>query len=349
VLVLAWALGATALLGRPASLPYPPAPADGADVLLWADPLDPAPLGERTPLVMTHGFRADHQEGSLVPSGNPEFARLRTHPGYRRLFARYKPYLFSYRPWRSYPDLGGDLADLLHARFLAGAPAGRSLVLLGVSGGALPTRYAAADPRVSPHVAAILTLAGANRGSAASSVVSANARIKQRIGRLGWFLLKKARGDMPVGPCLRSLSSDNADGAISARLRDEAGLLTNPELRAFNEADPNLGKLICYFGRRRLLLRMRSRMFGIDNQLHRGILKKISRAWRTADPLVTEASALLPDLPVGARRVIRGVDHYRIATSRKVLAAVFEDLEVVARAARARRLHARRASSDPGA
>jgi hypothetical protein len=331
----------------PADLPFPPPPAGAQDYLLWADPLDPDPLAGRIALALVHGYRADDQDLPFAPSNNREFdtiRRLLRGPTLRR---RFKPYLFSYRPHRAYPEVAVDLAGEL--RGLLGPPdRGTRLVVVANSGGAIAARYACADARLAPRVAGIITLSGANRGAVAASLVPANRSLRHRVGWLRWKLLQSAVRDIRVTPGLRSLAYDDYDGSIGGVLRDTAGVATNPTLRDFNDQDPNLDRLITYFGYRRILLRRGRRLWGIENQVHRELLRSVHESWGSADPLVHRASALLLGRPVLRRREFPGVDHAELASAPAILEALSEDLLEVARADRGRLIQGQveRASED---
>jgi hypothetical protein len=105
----------------------------------------------------------------------------------------------------------------------------------------------------------------------------------------------------------------------------------NPELAAFNAADPNVAKVIAYQGRvGRFWTRGRG---GLEAEVRRRILGAFCRVWADADPLVDTASGLFVGAPLLGRRVLAGVEHGEIVRHPAALGLLTRDLGDLARAA----------------
>lgn len=317
-------LGLALGLGLAAAGGAAAAPAAATDHLLYPDPMDEAPLGDRIPVVLTPGYRADQAAEPFDPERNRDLDPIRHHPRYLEAMARCKFYLFQYRSWQAYPDLGAHLAEALVAQVLPEAPAATPVVFLGYSAGALACRYAAADPRLVPRTLAILTLAGAHRGAVTSSILRANAKVQPRIGWAMWKLFDHFRQGVPETPAELSLAYDNFDGSIDAFMLEQAGLRENPALRDFNQTDPNLGKIVAYMSRNRSLWRR-----SWNDEVRRRVVASFHPSWSTADPIVHFESGAFVGAPIAARRLFEDETHASLLSLPALHQALFDDLEAL--------------------
>lgn len=320
---------------RPSLKPYPPGGPE-ADV---------HPLKGRVAVVLVHGYGKPYVNFT-------GFAGAFTWTGFLNAWKKSLPegsgtedgpagpaklYHYVYRPVRPYPEMAAELADHLVDELLTGPDAARQLVLVAHSAGTLMSRYAAADPRISPKVAGIFTLAGIHHGSVQASLVTAyglEARPGMTPARLA--LLDELRGGLGLDPrvhspdpatripcaadatcaVLESIAFDNFDGSISDEDQQRYGMMVNTSLAEFNRDDALASRVYAYHGEitdlgmeapgRPLL----GRIFGRRNQepteeapqptqeeAERRLLEALNPAWSTADPLVTYGSGFYQGSP----------------------------------------------------
>lgn len=311
----AWVEGGDDLYLVPLQRPF------DEDQLLFEDPADPEPRGQRAVVVMVHGYQDSHSGLPYDPQRNQSWSPLRRHPAFARLREVADPMVFSWRPYRSLPEQGARLAEALVQRFYTGGEPPK-LLFLAYSAGALISRHAAADPRLVPHVEGLVTLAGAHRGSVAGAALRAVGRGVRKA--LGWWkskLLATTRKAHPITPALVSLGYDDFDGTMPDGIE---GLEPNLSLREFNERDPNRHKIIAYAGRNKRL--WGRGLLKVEREIHRRVLATFAESWGTADPIVHEASALFEGAPIRARRRFPGRDHGELIQADEALDAAVEDL-----------------------
>lgn len=301
--------------------------ADEVETALVPVPGDPAAGSPRPLLVLVHGYDSSHARLPFDPARDRTWEPLRARPELAALRARYELHEFHWRPWAALPAQGAALAEALAAR------PGLPLVLVGHSAGGLISRYAAADPRLADRVVGIVTLATPHWGSGMASILFAGKGARRRLGWARYALLARGRGAEPDTPALRSLAAVDHASRLSHLPLEAWGVRLNPELAAFNEADPNIGKIIAYQGRvTRLWTRGRG---GLEAEARRRILGAFCRVWADADPLVDLASGSFAGRPVAARRLLPGLEHGEIVRHPVALGLLCEDLAALARAARA--------------
>lgn len=296
---------------------------DHAEYAMLPDPLDPAPLGTRTPVFLAHGFSSGDTLLPFEPERNTDFQAFRGMPEYRNAFANFKFYYFSYRPWADYREMGVGMATEIK-KVLATAPAGIPFLLVGRSGGAIPTRYAAADPELEPRVLGLITLCGAMRGSVGAALLHANGKVAERIGVPYWLLLKMTQRTYPFSPMLDSLTFDNFDGTIGQVGLEKYGLMQNSALGAFNAASRDASKLIAYMGDVKSLWGWGD--YKVTDEIYRRTLAAYDPSWGSADPLVHKPSGTLQGEPVREIRLLPNRHHSEVLSDPALMKLIVADL-----------------------
>jgi hypothetical protein len=315
-----------------------PPPADAAsEVALRPEPDDPAPIGDRIAVVLTHGFASTHSALPFDPDRNRDFDAFRALPEYRRSFHSFKYYLFSYRPWADYRDIGTMLAREIDRVIVRQAPADVPLVLVGRSGGAVPTRYAAAEPSVRRRLLGMINLCGAMRGSVGVSLLFANGRVAERIGIPAYLVLRLAQRDHPASPGMRSLAFDNFDGTIDGAALARYGMLQNVALREFNARSSDSSRIIAYQGDVRTLWGWGDH--GVQDEIYRRVLASFHPSWGTADPLVHRPSGTLAGHSLLATRLLPGRHHSEVLTDPALMRTILLDLYQLRRRRHFQELH----------
>jgi hypothetical protein len=314
--------------------PHPLAPQGEVEHAFFPDPTDVSPLGERIPLILVHGFDTDQSHLPFDPALNNHWDSFRFSDDYTRLRSSMKPYIFTYRPFADMRETGSWLAAEVRDQVLPDLPAGRRIVVMSISGGALVSRYAFAEEDLIPKVAYILTLNGANRGSVLASMIRVKRSIRKRIGWGYAALLRWSRRGKEPTPGLLSLTYDNFDGTIRKEDEERHGVVVNHALREFNRTDPNRHKLITYQNKPNWLIGRGA--YGVDYSLRRHILSNMHSTWATADPVIHKRSGLLAGVGLIRRRFFTGLDHYSLNDD-QVMSRLVEDLGEIIRVLRMQR------------
>jgi hypothetical protein len=340
------------------------------------------PLGDRIPVVLVHGY-SQYYRSALAFAGGYTWRGFRSALGRarRRQAAEgeaaqavppgprlastdtMKVYYYHYRPDAEYPVLAAAFADRL-AEGLLGQLGARKVIFMAHSAGTLMSRYAAADPRIQPRVAGILTLAGVHRGSVQASLVAARDLTRRpRVTAQHARLLEQARRQEGVHPrvaatdparriacsddrscrVIASLAFDNFDGSITKADRDDFGIIANDALRTFNEKDPNLSRIYAYHGDvtdlgtevptlSRLNPFQEAKPVPTAEESLRRAVAAVNPAWSNADPVVSRASGTFADsrCELGGCRTFRNVEHVAILTDAQVMDRAVHDLRVLA-------------------
>ncbi len=315
-------------------------PDEGPQCALVEDPLDTAPLGDRTPVVLIHGFRPSHTPLPFAPERDKSFAVLRALPAYKKSFGRLKYYRFAYRPWMALPDLAREFTSIVSARF---ASKSRPMVIVAHSMGGLVARYAVADPRLAGRIAGIITLASPHHGSVAASGMEANANIAERIGQRNLLVLRQAHKYYPDSPGMRSLRFDNFDGSIDREAQTRFAMTPNTELARFNAVAASPVPLIVYAAEATNLWGWGH--WAIEWELERRALAAFHPSWSTADPIVHQPSASFAGGAVAETRAVGNRSHASILIDPRLLYSVLKDVAALERASR----HFERAVSAPAA
>lgn len=336
-------LAAFDLLGVLPAAPTP-APPGLKDWIFQADPLDPEPLGGRIPVILVHGFESALSHLPFDPARSRHWDRFRSDYRYPGLFAKMKFYTFDFRPWADVRELAHFLVESMVAEVLPAMAPDQELIFMGISAGSLISRHAAVDPRIRPRVANIFSLNGANRGSALASLAKTNGRLVEKLGLVLWRLMRWSRKSVAVSPGVVSLAYDNFDGVITPKMQQRYGILVNPDLKAFNESDPNREKMVVYanrpksqFGRGR---------YGVENWLRVRVLTRVHKSFRSADPILHHKSSLFEGAPVALRKVFPGYDHWQL-NEIPVVNEMFKDLAATAQGIQARALWRREGGGRP--
>ena len=299
---------------------------------LEADPADPAPLGDRVPVILIHGYDGSITTLPFDVHRDRTFEKFMRSPGYRAIQDRVKFYRFAYRPFMALEELGSRFAAVLLREFPDPA---RPILFVCHSAGGLVTRYAAADPRLRDRVPGIITLATPHHGSVSASILAANGNVSERLGCLDALLMRRSQRGTADTPALHSLFIDNLDGRLSPAAQAHFNMKVNTALAAFNQRDPNAGKIYAYMGEVHHLWGRYT--LGIAGELHRRALGQFDRAWSTADPVVHLTSGIFAGAHVAAVRVFKGRSHTELKEDPEVLASVLADLRALCRAALAMR------------
>ncbi len=318
--------------------PSPQAPGT-KDYLLRPDPVDRAPLGDRTPVILVHGFDSTVPHLPFNPRHSRNWDRFRADYRYPEAFAQFKFYRFDYRPWRHLREVGADLSEEVVQQILPELAEHQSIVFMGISAGALISRYGASDPRIHPRVIDIFTINGANRGSVIASLAQVNGKIWRAVGPHYALLLNHSRKGTVISPGTMSLAYDNFDGTLPRKAVRKYGITENTELRHFNETDPNLGKITAYHAVPKTLFGKGK--FGLEPWLRMRIVSKLHKSFKTVDPLVHDRSGFLAGAKIRRRRIFKGYDHFDYGAP-PVIKALFADLSEVPgrlRGQRFRKLH----------
>ena len=340
------------------------------------------PLLDRMPVVVVHGYSRHYSERMLL-AGQLTWRTLRARVrGMRRggLPGRYprdglKFFFYYYQPRKPYPDLAREFADRIAQGFFpeGGFPEGvippKKIVILAHSAGALLARYAATDPRLKDRVHAIISLAGAHRGSIQASLATAHG-LERRPGMTPEMLealaeVREAAGIDPrvysEDPSTRvaceddarcrvvtSLAYDNYDGAISDEMRERFGITVNQPLREFNEVAPLADRIVAFhgdvgdLGTRTRYQRVRERGSAVtyrvpyeeptQGEKERQALAAFFPAWSNADPVIhlDSGSFASSPRPLRDRVLVPDMGHTRIFANRAVLDQVLALLKEMA-------------------
>lgn len=259
---------------------------------LLEDPLDPAPLGDRKPVVLIHGLSSKDLSGEHDPAKLNIWNTLRGQEDYASLFPRYKFYLYRYPTFRHVKENGVSLVQLLEQHVGVTALRERRVILIGHSMGGLVMRWALNHQGFGQYVSHAITGATPHHGAGGASLIYANWRIREKVGLFWATVIRFAKCFQPDSPGLRSLAWDNFDGAIPPGEASRYGLLVNHELRSLNSSDPWLGKYTTLMGNVTSLARP-------GDLVHRGydLVRQGQGAYAetfgTSDPLVPLSSGTL--------------------------------------------------------
>jgi hypothetical protein len=326
---------------------------------LTADRADLAPLGDRTALVLVHGLL---QDGTSPPGRRDPRAdlweRLRASREIASLATDYKMFHFRYPTYRAARVNGESLARLVKRLVPAGL---RRVVLLSHGFGAIVARHAAASPGMDGRIAANVSLAGAHHGSVLASLSFANDLLAERVGRIGWLLLKLGHMCEPDTPGLRSGCWDDHERSVRPADIVRYGLVLNPELAAFNGSGAGILRMALLAGDLGAgpgsPTSTSAEILGVPVQDIRAAIGAFDAAQASADPFVTLASALLdgpgarpsgapaPPAPPGRDRprqsivttMFPGLSHREMACHPEPLAEVAAILRGIGRTGRAGR------------
>jgi hypothetical protein len=303
-----------------------------AEFALVADPRDPFPPEARAAVIMIHGYDGTVSEQPFESDRDRTFRPFMAASGYRHLWNRFKFYRFTYRPYRSLPELGAGCARSL----LAELPPDVPIIFLGHSAGGLVARFAGADLRLVDRVAGIITLATPHHGSVSASILMANGKVVERLGCVDALLMLRTQRNTPITPALRSLRSDGFDAHLTVSDQIRYNMPVNDQLAYFNRIDPNIGKIFAYMGQVRNL--WGKYQWGIAGELHRRALAHFDPAWASADPVVHLPSGIFAGAPVAAVRLFPGRSHTELPADPEVMRDILHDLVGIWRSARAARL-----------
>ncbi|MBI3890088.1 MAG: alpha/beta hydrolase [Candidatus Wallbacteria bacterium] len=322
----------------PASRVGTPGAESEAELALVPDPQDLEPLGDRTVVILAHGYSGSDVAPAFDPQRDTTFSKLAEMPAYRALWPRAKFYRLAYRPGPSYPELAKAAASLIAGTFPRLQFHRNRFVFVGHSAGGLLGRLVAADPRFWGRVAGIVTVATPHHGSVTSSLLQANALVGRRIGLLNTLLLRHYQGTEPDTAGMRSLAFDDFDGSIGAEAIALYGMPVNLWLRAFNVVDPHVSRIVAYQGVNRNL--WGRGQFHVAAELQRRALEKFHPSWGSADPIVHLPSGTFAGKELAAVHLVPGRSHSELMADPAVLTSVLHDVEQFHRAALADELHA---------
>jgi pimeloyl-ACP methyl ester carboxylesterase len=301
--------------------------------ILIPDPLDRAALGSRNALVLVHGL-------SLRDSEDPDQIhpyKAATWDTFRQkmpasLRTNYKAYMFLY-PTRQGPrppgqELSRQIQQLLRTDGSPGARVG----LVGHSMGGLTIRHAMNANQLGEKVTTAITLATPHHGSPVASVISANDRIRDKIGWLRWIALKGLLALSPRPHAIEELAYDNANHELDPTQAKDMGFKINDQLLRFNQEDHYLDRVTACM----VDLRQTTRPFSMWRPLRYippYILSPIAPSFGSLDPVVHFESGNCDGMRVGRRMDVTGVDHMNIYEDSAVLDRVYDRLAEAARPA----------------
>lgn len=273
---------------------------------LREDPDDTRPLGNRTPVIASHGLLWDSPHLRLSGMVAPLFINaLKRHPTARKLRNEIKWYAFDYPAWRHPSDNGSALARQARA-MLEREAAVQPAVMVGHSMGGLVQRYALNHRNFGDDVKVSISAGTPHHGAFIMSLAATTCDLRQYMSAVDVALIRQGFGNlMPDCPGARGLWWDNFDGAFNRDTWKCYEFPVNPELARFNRDDAYLSKLLCMAGDCPKL--------GFNHWLSphervRWCQGNYFEGFGNVDPFVPLSSSTLEGAPV-ERRIHPGADH----------------------------------------
>lgn len=275
--------------------------------VLFEDPADTAPLGDRRPIVLLHGLLWSAAGLPFSPVMRPMLMwNFRRNEHAASLRRRFKIYRFDYPSFQSVQSAADSLISSLRGLYPDRDVPARTVVLVGHSLGGLVARAAMNTQGFGDAVSLSFTLATPHRGTLVGSFLRARRAVREHIGPRDYAFLRRASGLLlPPCPALDDIRWAGLDAVLEHPAMAASGVLAGHWLQELNARDAYLDRLIPLMGDCPTFTWPPQ---ALPLELVRRLMERVDARLANCDPLVQLSSGTFEGAPV-ERIVSKNVSH----------------------------------------